>query len=209
MLFLVPGRGGEVGHRWVAEMIVHLKNGEEKGLENVASRYWYDWEDWTVSQPWDYAKEDGKEEVKVDIPDKREEVPRQVVMNRLAEVVESVGGCTLPRPEFDMRVQRVAEEIKMFDERGYQFRIEKVSRQMTKRKTYPLVRLAVMVMKGREKVRTPGAVMLIELGEKKGLARSHVKGFAVFYEGEWPVCHQYRSSIPPPTLEGLKQLLEG
>ncbi|EAL20084.1 hypothetical protein CNBF4100 [Cryptococcus deneoformans B-3501A] len=142
-----------------------------------------------VSQPWDYAKEDGKEEVKVDIPDKREEVPRQVVMNRLAKVVESVGGCTLPRPEFDMRVQRVAEEIKMFDERGYQFRIEKVSRQMTKRKTYPLVRLAVMVMKGREKVRTPGAVMLIELGEKKGLARSHVKDFAVFYEGEWPVCH--------------------
>lgn len=67
MLFLVPGRGGEVGHRWVAEMIVHLKNGEEKGLENVASRYWYDWEDWTVSQPWDYAKEDGKEEVKVEI----------------------------------------------------------------------------------------------------------------------------------------------
>lgn len=95
VLFLVPGRG-EVGHRLVAEMIAHLNNGEEKGVQNVASRYWYDWEDWTVSQPWNYVKEDGKKEIKIDIPDKGEEVPWQNVMNRLAEVIESVGGCTLP-----------------------------------------------------------------------------------------------------------------
>ncbi|OXC83625.1 hypothetical protein J005_04202 [Cryptococcus neoformans] len=208
VLFLVPGRG-EVGHRLAAEMIAHLNNGEEKGVQNVASRYWYDWEDWTVSQPWNYVKEDGKKEIKVDIPDKGEEVPWQNVMNRLAEVIESVGGCTLPRPEFDTRVQRVAEEIKMFGVRGYQFSVEKVWRQVTKRKSYPLVRLAVMARKGREEVRIPRAVMLLELGQKEGSARSHVQNFAVFYEGEWPVCHQYRSSIPLPTLEGLKQLLEG
>ncbi|OXG22775.1 hypothetical protein C367_04078 [Cryptococcus neoformans Ze90-1] len=174
VLFLVPGRGGEVGHRLVAEMIAHLNNGEEKGVQNVASRYWYDWEDWTVSQPWNYVKEDGKKEIKIDIPDKGEEVPWQNVMNRLAEVIESVGGCTLPRPEFDTRVQKVAEKIKMFGVRGYQFSVEKVWRQVTKHKSYPLVRLAIMVMKGREEVRIPGAVMLLELGQKEGSARSHV-----------------------------------
>lgn len=42
-----------------------------------------------------------------------------------------------------------------------------------------------MVMKGRKKVRAPGAVILMELGEGKGSARSHVKYFAALYEGEW------------------------
>lgn len=35
--FLVPGRGGEIRHRWVSKMAVHLNNGREKGMENVAS----------------------------------------------------------------------------------------------------------------------------------------------------------------------------
>lgn len=48
VFFFVLGCGGEVGYRWVVEMIVYLKNGEEKGLENVVSWYWYDWDDWIV-----------------------------------------------------------------------------------------------------------------------------------------------------------------
>lgn len=32
-------------------MVVHLNSGVEKGMENVASQYWYGWEDWAVSQP--------------------------------------------------------------------------------------------------------------------------------------------------------------
>lgn len=56
-------------------------------------------------------------------------------------------------------------------------------------KIYLFVRLVVMVMKGREKVRIFGVVMLIEFGEKKGLVRSYVKDFVVFYEGEWLVCY--------------------
>lgn len=40
-------------------------------------------------------------------------------------------------------------------------------------------------MNGRKKVRAPGAVILMELGKGKGLARSHVKYFAALYEGEW------------------------
>lgn len=35
--FLVRGRGGEIRHRWVSKMAVHLNNGREKGMENVAS----------------------------------------------------------------------------------------------------------------------------------------------------------------------------
>lgn len=63
--------------------------------------------------------------------------------------------------------------------------LKRFVRQLTKHKTYPVVRLAIMVMKGRKKVRAPGAVILMELGKGKGSARSHVKYFAVLCEGEW------------------------
>lgn len=42
-----------------------------------------------------------------------------------------------------------------------------------------------MVMKGRKKLRAPGAVILMEFGKGKGSARSQVKYFAVLSEGEW------------------------
>lgn len=102
VLFLVPGPRGEIEHRWVGGMVVHLNNGEEKGMEDVASQYWYGWEDWAVSQPWDYVKEDDKEQVKI-----TEEVPWRDVMGRLAEVIGSVGGCASSRSEFDTHMQRV------------------------------------------------------------------------------------------------------
>lgn len=65
------------------------------------------WEDWTVSQPWDYVEEDDKEEVKINIPDKTEEVPWRDVMGRLVDVIGRVGGCALSRSEFDTHMQRV------------------------------------------------------------------------------------------------------
>lgn len=50
------------------------------------------------------------------------------------------------------------------------------------------------------------AVILIDLSTPFG-GSSKVKHIAVIYEGEWPITHHYRRTIPAPDLGGLKSLL--
>ncbi|TYJ57693.1 hypothetical protein B9479_001547 [Cryptococcus floricola] len=217
VLLLVPDPDtseGGIGHICMAEMLVHL-DASTNELENVASRFWYDWEDWTVPQYSDYVKDLNAEPLKVRIPDKRANVPWSTVMDSLLEAVQKVTRCIVDSASFKALVKRISEELKVSDlqERVYEWQVEKVWSKGPHRRTFPVIRIAFKVMQGRSYREDPGAVMLMELEveskKTRGCEESNnkpmrkVNNMSVVYDGGWPIFHHYRTDIPPPSLEDL------
>ncbi|WVN87999.1 uncharacterized protein L203_103197 [Cryptococcus depauperatus CBS 7841] len=211
VLFLVPeGSSAEdgIGHRWVAEILVHLRIGKGAEIENIASRYWFDWEDWTVPQAFDYVADSSRELKQVKVEAKKEGVPWIEIVAKLGQVVEKVGSCRLIQ-DWTKTITRVTKELKKDGEKVFQWEVEKVWRKH-RENVFPVVRIAFNVRKNKQRLATPGAVMLLEISRdlvasKEGIIRN----VSVLYEGEWPVCHHYRTSIPSPSFEGLQDIVKG
>ncbi|WVQ73774.1 hypothetical protein IAR50_003354 [Cryptococcus sp. DSM 104548] len=222
VLFLVPHQDSSeeegIGHICMAEMLIHL-DAKTNVLENIAIRFWYDWEDWTVPQPLNFVKDFSTKPLKVRVPDKRANVPWSAVIDSLLEAVHKVASCKIDRVNFKTWIKRVCEELKVSElqERVYEWEVEKVWRQEKRVVIYPVIRIAFKVMQGRRYKEDPGAVMLMELEARSRREGDHgseakddaepvrrVTNTSVVYDGEWPVFHHYRTDIPPPCLKDLE-----
>ncbi|OCF35687.1 hypothetical protein I316_02742 [Kwoniella heveanensis BCC8398] len=275
VLFMVPHPDDvEVGHRIVAELLIHLRprgtgryrpaeddkrhrgsDGRDRSLvvENVATRFAEDWEDWTLSHPYTYlkpepARSDSQSPLEIAIPDKKEGVSWSMIIdNLLIETQRLLNGFWVDRNEFKRFLTRVSTELRADGKRVCAFQLEKVYRQQpdssvgvgngigvnsnsrtsgfdlligndeAQRETLavvPCVRIALKVLNPAPTVKTSkgkgdtiGAVVLLD--EKDIDKKGKIKNLCVIYEGEWPIAHQYRTVIPPPTLEDIERQIRG
>ncbi|WVF65424.1 hypothetical protein IAT40_000151 [Kwoniella sp. CBS 6097] len=196
ILFLIPHSDDEVvGHRLVAELLVHLRlprqpqpkpqpeprrigipdedsarNGSGSGsgrgrvdrlsVENIATRFAEDWEDWTLSHPHTYLKPDPDPDsdpdhasnltedsattaasglelepgvLEMGIPDKKEGVSWSMIVDSLLiETQKLLNGYWVDRKEFKRFFTRVSTELRAEGRRVYAFQLEKVYRSIAK-----------------------------------------------------------------------------
>ena len=197
ILWLAPASGETIGHRLMAEVLVHLFG--RGGLENVAVRFAADWEDWTVAQWDEYFRVEGIESVKIVSP-RPSLITNQMVLGKVwAEVRKLLQGeCEPSASKLMSRIWRARLELARKGKTVTEFEVEMVYRKPTSGKhMYPVIRITMHLADGG-----PGAMVLIETGSEAGNRKA--KNVAVVYQREWPVAHHYRTIIGPPDLKELK-----
>ncbi|WVQ93097.1 hypothetical protein IAU59_000161 [Kwoniella sp. CBS 9459] len=277
ILFLVSHPDDDVfAHRIVAELLVHLRprshaksrntprgvqmegnqiTGRKDSLavENIATRFSEDWDDWTLSHPHTYMRQLTEAGVlELNIPDKKEGVSWSMIIdNLMIETQKLMNGYWVDRKEFMRFLTRVSAELRADGKRVCGFQLEKVYRQKqiqdkdvgndeaitdtitstststsseaagpearNRLITIPCVRIALKILGQPDTISSSpgntdrslhdiGAVVLLDLTDVDSKGR--VNNLCVIYEGEWPMSHQYRTVIPPPTLEGVQRLVK-
>ncbi|WRT69184.1 uncharacterized protein IL334_006168 [Kwoniella shivajii] len=223
ILIMTPySNNKQVGHRCLAEILVHLriskgnnhinwKEGEE--VENVACRFDVDWEDWTLSNPFTYLKrtEEMKQKHKriMMIPDKRQgkswDEILDSLLNEISKLNEEEGGIVFDNiTKIKDDITRTTSEVRSDNIRPCGFEYELVYRETSRKTMSQAIKLGINIMdkSNRSKRYGIGALMFLELIDKK------VKHTVTVYDGDWPIVHSYRTHISPPGLDGLAELIE-
>jgi hypothetical protein len=231
--FMLPDIEEPTCHRVLAEMAVHIiEEGRSPGrVGTVAVRYAEDWEDWTLSQPIELAKDDKAGPARLVMLETPMKQGRSAVLEAIWSEVAAFSNFAQDVSDRDLKY-RFGRTWDRLDAEGavlVGIQVEKVRRWLepsSRKRTAPTIRIPLLT---RAKVQSQGgkeaglqsqtisaeypsadgysipAVLLVTLTKDK--VPTKIKHICTLYHGEWPITHHYRTALPPPTLAGLERLV--
>ncbi|WVQ63784.1 uncharacterized protein L199_001938 [Kwoniella botswanensis] len=205
------------GHKILAEILIHSRiMGKGKDQYEIASRFYEDYTDWILIQPYEYLSDTRSRKIEYIIPDKKENRSWETIINDLLSKIRHVySGLTVYAGGIIPVVTRTTKELREDEWRVYAFEMELVYRKTSTDRYIKMIRIGLKVFPIQENKRNSvssskatkeeeiGAIILLEIRDDK------IKNTLVMYKDDWPVVHSYRDVIPPPDLSGLERLVEG
>ncbi|OCF79096.1 hypothetical protein I204_01041 [Kwoniella mangroviensis CBS 8886] len=205
-----------VGHKILAEILIHSRViGKGKDQYEIASRFYEDYTDWILIQPYEYLSDTRIRKFEYVIPDKTENKSRETIINDLLSKIRHVySGLTFHAGEIIPVITRTTKELMEDGRRVYAFEMELVYRKSSTDRYIKMIRIGLKVFPSQmnksnsvssskaKKEEEIGAIILLELRDDR------IKNTLVMYKDDWPVFHSYRDVIPPPDLSGLERLIE-
>ncbi|WWC63914.1 uncharacterized protein I303_106519 [Kwoniella dejecticola CBS 10117] len=101
----IPNSGDtKLGHRILSEILIHVR--PNSTIENVAMRLMEDPQDWLLLQPYTYLSSPAPhEKLQMDIPDKRQNIPWDGVMNMLLTKIRTL------KPRLNIEARKIDQVL--------------------------------------------------------------------------------------------------